>query len=78
LSELKNALFESKGDDGGEIGNLPLIIESIDAGNFSEASACLRAGRAAGVGCVLDSSLNIYKSISNIDILKGGNTKVNV
>ena len=75
LSELKNALFESKGDHGGEIGNLPLIIESIDAGNFSEASACLRAGRAAGVGCVLDSSQDIYKSISNIDILKGGYKK---
>ena len=72
LSKIKERLLESSGDKNSKISNINRIISSMDAGNFKDAAACLRAGYAAEERCRLDQSKTIYKAISNVDILNGG------
>ena len=75
LSQLKDTLLLSMSEKGSEIESAPGIIARIESGNFSEAAACLRAGNIAEQKCRLDRSKIRFKSISNIDILKGGYKK---
>ena len=75
LSQLKDTLLLSMSEKGSEIEGAPGIIARIESGNFSEAAACLRAGNIAEQKCRLDRSKIRFKSISNIDILKGGYKK---
>jgi hypothetical protein len=76
LSQLKDTLLASMKENGNTIESAPVIIAKIESGNFSEAAKCLRAGNAAEEKCREDKSKISYKSISNIDILKGGYEEV--
>lgn len=72
LSQMKDRMLESIEMSGNQITNLPLIIDSMDKGNYAGAADCLRSGMAAEGRCRLDKSAIKFESISNIDILKGG------
>ena len=72
LSQLRDTLIKSLGEKDKKISNSSAIISSIDKGEFSKVSACLRAGKAAGELCLAESSSGRYKSISNLELLKGG------
>jgi hypothetical protein len=73
LNELKDTLLnygESQSKNYKK--SLTEVVANIDKGNFSEAARCLRAGRIGGQRCNVDNVNSNYKSISNIDIIKGG------
>ena len=69
---MKDRMLESIDMSGNQITNLPLIIDSMDKGNYAGAADCLRFGMAAEERCRLDKSAIKFESVSNIDIFKGG------
>ena len=72
LNQLRDTLMISLGDKDNKISNSAGIISSINEGNFSKVSSCLRAGKAAGELCLPKNSPGRYKNISNLELLKGG------
>jgi hypothetical protein len=73
LSQMKDRMLDSVEMSGNKITNFPLIIDSIDKGNYSMAAYCLRFEMAAGERCRFDKSGIKFESISNIDIRNGAN-----
>ena len=71
LSKLRDSLIIGLGEKDIVISNSSAIISSIDEGDFSKVSACLRAGNSGGELCLPESSIVEYKNISNLELLKG-------
>ena len=72
LSQLRESLLASGEVDNSNSDRISSIISSIDEGDFSKAGECLRAGRAEGGWCKVDTEDDFYKSITVYGILKGG------